>query len=367
MLDGRLRVLVDGGLIAKPRGLGRYVRELVYALGQSRANDIDLYVLIGRKIPQQDLPVSHGIRYVRFPDLPIPIWEQILVPIVALWLRVDVVHCPCNTKSLLFNLLPKRHVVTLHDLIFMQYSGSTWYQKLGAIYRRAVVPRMFGGRMSLVTVSEFSSRQIEQMFGHKAETVWTAVECFMKSMSVKQDTDRPKLSPVKPYFVHIGGTSPHKNTARLIDAFLKARLDNFRLVVLGVPTDSALATQHACESVLFPGWVSDAEVARYIRGASAMLFPSLVEGYGLPIVEAFSLGCPVMTSNFPPMSELAGDAALLVDPTSVDELARGCIALAQNAQLRSQLISAGRRRLSAFSAINMGIKMIDIYRNVARI
>jgi glycosyltransferase involved in cell wall biosynthesis len=365
MSEKKIRVLIDGALLRKPRGLGRYVKELLHALGGSDdGSDFEFCVLVDEQPPAEAPRL--GIQYVVCPRLPIPVWEQLLVPFMTWRLGANVVHCPCNTKSLLFNTCSVPHVVTLHDLMFVRVPGKTLYQKIGAAYRRFVVPRMFKGNIHLVSPSEETARDISQVFGRTSIVIPTSVESFTSAVKCTECAEDLKGSPGLRYFLHIGGEYPNKNTRLLIQAFLDANIADVRLIVLGVSENSALATDCKCQSVGFPGWISDRQVGLYISGAIAMLFPSLEEGYGLPIVEAFSLGCPVMTSNRPPMSELAGQAALLVDPESKAEMIDACRLLAANSEERARLAAAGLIRSGLYSADRMRANLIEVYRAAAQ-
>jgi glycosyltransferase involved in cell wall biosynthesis len=354
-----LKILIDGGLLDKPRGLGRSLKELIFAFSVVQPTDIELIVLVHDDVAQEHLISARCIRYERLPKMPIPIWEQFLVPYAAFRHKVDLVHSPANTKPLALNYSKIPHIVTLHDLIFLHSSGATWYQRIGALYRRVVVKAMLKGRLNLVTVSRSSADDIKRLLGRESTVVPVSVELFLRQ---EPSQTAAAHSVAMPYFIHIGGVAPHKNTVRVIQAFAAANLPNYDLIVLGIPADSAFAQTHAGTHVKFPGWVTDAQIKTYISNANAMIFPSLVEGYGLPIAEALSLGCPVITSNFAPMSEVAGGAARLVDPLSVTEMQAAITEMALDASKREQLISAARIRAEAFSADNVGRRMLELYR-----
>lgn len=358
-----MRVLVDCGLIGKPRGLGRYLKELLNALFETATPGIEIFALVPYGC--EEIARECGARNIHgAPALAIPLWEQLIVPRFAMKLRADIVHHPCNTKGFALDFLRIPHVVTLHDLMFFEVRPSSLYQRLGNAYRRFVTRRMFSDRLGLITVSSASRNKIHTMFDRDACVIYEPVALFSKCAEHgSQDCD--KIAAVGgPYFVHIGGEADHKNSRLVIDAFRAAELPEHKLVILGVPDDGSIARASRGAKVLVPGWVSDRGVASYISGACGMLFPSLMEGYGLPIVEAFALGCPVVTSNFAPMSEVAGDAAILVNPRSSREIADACRSLAGSDTLRARLVGAGRLRLKKFSTENMRSKTLEVYRSV---
>ncbi len=357
----KIRVLIDCGWILKPRGLGRYVKELLNAVCECEVSGLEISALVPHGA--QNIAKECGVKRIYVaPSLAIPLWEQILVPWVAMKTGVDVVHCPGNTKGLALDALGIRHVVTLHDVMFIDNKTHGLYQLFGNLYRREIVKRMFSKRLHLITVSNASRAQIKEKFGVNASVIYESVELLKEQLMIDGAYAEDNGHTGGPYFVHVGGEAPHKNSKLVVEAFRRADIKGFRLLLLGVSKDSAFAKEHADRTVIVPGWVSDARVATYVSRAHAMVFPSLREGYGLPIVEAFAMGCPVITSNIAPMNEIAGDAALLVNPSSVVEISDALHAVATNDSLRKKLTQAGRERLGVFSAKIMREKTIEIYR-----
>lgn len=358
-----LRILFDARLIEKPRGLGRYVRECLHAIGRNNLADLTIFVLTPRG--SEALVESLG-EFVIVPvrAWPVPFWEQFVVPTWAIKLKVNLVHSPCNTTALFWISARVRRVVTVHDLMFFDVRGANLYQRLGNAYRRVIVSGFRRLKPELVVVSNATRDAVRCRLGLDAHVIYEPVASFVSGRSVAAI----RLSAVggSSYFIHIGGLAAHKNTAGVIKAFLLADIPNCKLVILGVPGDSRMATKWRSEKVVIPGWVSDSEVADYISGAIAMVFPSLMEGYGLPILEAFSLGCPVITSSIPPMSELAGGAAILVDPRSLTMMADALNMVASNQELRERLVGDGLRRAAEFSADRIGEELISKYRGRGR-
>lgn len=357
-----LKVLIDGRLVEKPRGLGRYVRELLFSIGRQNLSEFDIHVLVPKGSERRVAELG-AFRIISLPRWPVPVWEQMLVPWWARRLRVDVVHCPCNTASLLLSWLRVPHLVTIHDLMYFSVRGATWYQRFGNAYRRFIVSRLRSERLRVVAVSSATCENIRDRLGLNATVIHAAVTRFALGAGERKATAGETKGA--PYFVHIGGLAGHKNTALVVDAFRAAALPEFRLIVLGVPADTGPAARWRAEGVIVPGWVSDEEVAAYISDATAMIFPSLMEGYGLPILEAFSLGCPVITSAVAPMDELAGDAAILVDPRSKTAVTDACRNVATDASLRAELTTRGHRRATEFSAERIGKQILAEYLRAA--
>lgn len=361
-----MRIVIDGYYINKPRGMGRYLQELLYSLGRFANPEFQFQVLVPYGISQEGYILPDRIEYIRLNNAPFPVWEQWRLPKEIKRLGPDVAHFPYNTKPFAFHNKGTAHVVTIHDLIYMNGvlgRGGSWYQKLGNIYRKTLVSRFTHGMQQIVTDSEQSAKEIQEQLGLPSEVVYIPTEY---GYGEKVEKARQLSSPLKGrYFLHVGGLSPHKNTERCIQAFLSGSLDGAVLVVVGMPINADMAIRFAGKRVFFPGWLTDEEMVRYYVHAYALLFPSLVEGYGLPIVEAFSVGVPVITSDLAPMSELAGDAALLIDPYSEMSITKAIEKISHDNALRARLIERGQMRLVYINGRNMAQAMMDVYRKGA--
>jgi hypothetical protein len=158
-----------------------------------------------------------------------------------------------------------------------------------------------------------------------------------------------------PYFLYPAKVWPHKNHETLLLAFDKFRrsgqeASRYKLVLTGDPDGfQRLASSFPSENVVHLGIVSTAELARLYKEAAGLVFPSLFEGFGIPLAEAFGFGCPVICSDTTSLPEVAGDAALFCDPTDASALADNMLSLVSNPALRSTLISAGYKRASIYN------------------
>jgi glycosyltransferase involved in cell wall biosynthesis len=275
-------------------------------------------------------------------------------------MKPDVFHSPYNTKPLLFNRGFQSHVVTIHDLMYMENSHKSVgiYQTIGNYYRKWVVSRIIDHTQKIITVSEESKNEIMEHLNLESSFVYTPVEFTASSL---KNGNINSMSSEEDYFFHVGGTSPHKNTEKCIEAFLATGLEGYKLVVSGMGKECELCKKYESNRVLFTGWISDEEIATYYKNAKAVVFPSLKEGYGLPIIEAFTFGVPVITSNINPMKEIAGDGAVLIDPFSLDSISNALNLLAKDDELRKHLINNGQERITQISSYNMSKSMYKIY------
>ncbi|MFQ3661823.1 MAG: glycosyltransferase family 1 protein, partial [Chloroflexaceae bacterium] len=169
-----------------------------------------------------------------------------------------------------------------------------------------------------------------------------------------------------PYFLYIGTIQPRKNLTRLIEAFAHAGPDDALLVIAGrrgwlsEPIVRRVAELGLTNRVRFPGYVPDADLPALLSGALAFVFPSLYEGFGMPVLEAMACGAPVLTSTTSALPEVAGDAALLVDPCDTDAIAAALRRLAADAPLRASLRARGLVRAADFTWERCARKTLDV-------
>lgn len=242
---------------------------------------------------------------------------------------------------------PIPFVFCIHDLIHLRFPEESSVVRR-AYYRHVVRPasrRAF----RVITGSEFSRSTILEWTGLPAHQVVVVGYGVSGNFS----PDGPRYDPGFPYFLFVGRREPHKNLPRLIEAFAASEASRTIRLLFSGPHDrrvEELAARHRVqEAVSFTGALTDRDLAACYRGAVALAFPSLYEGFGLPIIEAMACGVPVLTSNLTAMPEVAGDAALMVDPASADAIAQGLSRLAADASLRSALRDRGLVRARTFS------------------
>jgi glycosyltransferase involved in cell wall biosynthesis len=313
--------------------------------------------LDGHDDPFAGLPnVEHraiDIRGDRF-DL----WQQIRLPLAVKKSAATLLHCPANTAPR-YPLVPT--VVTIHDLIGMEGNRPTRRQRQWArnVARAARTARR------IITPSEFSKQQIVKSFGIPTDKI--IVNYWAPDERCRKVTDSCELNCVRqtygldadrPYIFGFGAADPRKNTARIIDAFAalsaEQRQDHVLLLV-GIEEPMLTAFRQKAEalnlkgSCFLYGFAAEQHLPALISGASVFCYPSLSEGFGLPILDAFVCETAVLTSNRASLPEVAGDAVTLVDPESSRAIADGLASLVADASLRNDLVARGRRRLNMFT------------------
>jgi glycosyltransferase involved in cell wall biosynthesis len=258
--------------------------------------------------------------------------------------RADLFFSPGYNTPL---FCPVPFVFTIHDLthIFCRESRKPQIQ----FYYATVMKRACRRAARILTVSEFTRNQIISWSGASAEKVVSVGNGVGSAFQPEGDSYGFPF----PYLLSVSNRKPHKNEFRIVEAFAKADLDpRIHLVFTGHATANLacwIEAQGVRPLVEFVGGIDEEKLPTLYRGAEALIFPSLYEGFGLPIVEAMACGTPVLTSNITAMPEIAGDAALLVDPTSVEQIARATEQIVNLSGLRQELRTKGLKRAARFS------------------
>jgi glycosyltransferase involved in cell wall biosynthesis len=288
--------------------------------------------------------------------------------------RADLFHAP---HYVLPALAPCRSVVTIHDCIhlrFPQYLPS----RLGHTYARMALWVATHRSARVLTVSEASKRDILEFFDvpeSKITVIYNAIdERFSEEPAadeVLRVKERYQLND--PFILYAGNIKPHKNLVRLIEAFSQIRQGPFqelKLLIIGDQISKLPALRRAVHQlklhkhVRFLGYIPDETLAVLYRSAEVFVFPSLYEGFGLPPLEAMASGTPVVTSNVSSLPEVAGDAAVLVDPYDVDSIVEGLRRVLSDPALAAELRRKGLERAREFSWERSVAKTRQVYQQV---
>jgi glycosyltransferase involved in cell wall biosynthesis len=245
----------------------------------------------------------------------------------------------------LFSSVP--YLLTVHDLNHIDRPDNSSIVK--RLYYRLVLRRLCRRARAVLTVSEFSRGRIVEWMGldrNRVFNVGNGVSEAFVPQGRRHDAGGD-------YVLCVSNRRGHKNEEGLLHAFSRSSLaSSLKLVLTGESSASLqelARTLGVSERLVFAGRVSEDELAALYRGALFLVFPSFYEGFGLPIIEAFACGTPVITSNVTSMPEIAGDAALLVDPYDADAIAEAMVRLASSPELRNVLVARGFGRIGNFS------------------
>ena len=286
------------------------------------------------------------------------LWRDVYLPGAAAAWRAQLLHCPANTAPR-WSWVP--FVLTLHDLTPLEvYPREPHAIRWGQEVARSVVRARH-----ILTGSSHVRGMITERLGVKPESV-TAIHHGptaartgpIDAATLSALKRRHGVAAGKEFVLVFGSSHPYKNTRRSIEAWAglhETLRDRFTLLVVGLDDatrrelTSWVGTRCRTGDVALCGSVPDQEVGMLLQGAALLCYPSEVEGFGLPIVEAFTCGTPVLTSAASSMPEVAGGAALLVDPLSIDSIREGLAAALSREALRDELRERDTRRLQDFS------------------
>lgn len=287
------------------------------------------------------------------------VWEQLEAPALAKRHGCRLMHHPMTTCPSWQNGLI--HIVTLHDLNFLLHPE--WFSRsFRLVYSLFALPGLHRCRMA-VTISNYVREQASAVLripDNRLGMIYNGVKPMEAGSPCSGN-----------YIFGAGSLQPHKNLVRLIRAFLLVRQDHpdLELLVAGRPqprftSHPELAGLLTSPGVRLTGYLSDEELANAYAGARAFCFPSLEEGFGLPLLEAMTLGCPVLTSNVSCLPEIAGPA-IQVDPFSVEAIAAGLREiLGLSPEARETLVDEGRRWAARFSWQAAAGHYLKLYREL---
>lgn len=316
------------------------------------------------------------------------VWQQLVLPLLGLRDRLDVMFYPSNSCSLFF---PCRSVATVHDLqpyVIPEPFTRAHSSKVHATRWRALSNRWYWRLMLRVAAakdhvlvpSECTKRDLERIFGTRAEKIHVIPEGvdtarFNRQGDVEFNRDEflARFELPKRYILCVG-THAYKNLAGSVRAFDTVRRQirqPIHLVVAGTtrPLEDAVVNLieelGLEERVVFTGYFPDEQLGHLYRCAELLLFPSFYEGFGLPVLEAFACGTPVVASNRGSLPEVAGDAAVLVDPNDPDQIAAGVLKILNEPGIRAENQRRGLDRVRQFTWSTAGRRTVDVLRQAA--
>lgn len=349
---------------ARDFGIGTYTRELAAAIARdpgARAFDFTLFVRPGDEELFGGLPANFSTAVE--PSRPYSAAELTGFARRIRAARLDLFHA-------LHYVLPfglrTPAVVTVHDLIHLQFpfDGQSPLRYPAA---RFLIARALARGRAILTATDSARRDLEEFsptHAAKIRTVPHGTGPAFHPEIPRGEIDRALSAHgiEGDYALFVGGARPHKNLRRALEAFSKAAIPGFSLVLAGpMPPDVvALAASHP--GVRHVGVVEDGDLPALYSGAAFLLYPSLAEGFGLPVAEAMACGTPVIASDIPVLREVAGDAALFVDPRDTQALAGAMKRLRSDPAVRAELSALGLARARNFSWGDSAARTLEIYR-----
>ncbi len=384
----QLRVILDGRHLGD-FGVGTYIRNLTRALAEvDRENH---YIVVAHPDDMPDLAgLPDNFERVPYSRPDSQVLDNLRFPVFLRKFHAHVHHIPLHTVPL---LMPKPYVVTVHDLsAFLYATESGWRHELRLFQARRGLMRS----NKVIAVSGATRRDVENLLGIPPERICqiynapdprfvervTAADARAAGPDAQARYRARTLERYQinyPFILYVGNIRPQKNVPRLIEAFSVLRgdlegnedLKDLRLIIIGddisrYPAVRLSVMQSRMDRfVRFLGFVPIDTLRVFYELASVFAFPSLYEGFGLPPLEAMAAGTPVVTSNVSSLPEVVGDAAVVVNPENVFEIARGLRDALVDVDLREALIAKGKEQVRRFSWQTTAREVLGIYREVA--
>ncbi len=358
-----MRIALDARTVYRPqrRGTGKNLIDLYAHLAEARPGwrvtayhrarplTPDLAGLLPRRVATPKRIEMMGDRY--------DAWGRLRLPMAARRDRVDVLHCPANMCPA---WMPVPTVVTIHDLIPLQPNSGVpdgfkrrFESSVRTACRKAAV---------IITPSQFTRQQL--LDGYKADAHRVVVNPWAADSRMRPVTPRAaeatllKYGVRRPFVLHMGAADPRKNTRRLLHAWSISDIGRSgccHLLVIGLDGPTARSLQQTVEqfgiagTVRLCGFADEDDMAALFSIAELIAYPSLAEGFGLPILDAWSAKTPILVSDTTSLPEVAGDAAAIVDPTDACGIARTMTRILRDKHTRMELVQRGLKRLEQYT------------------
>lgn len=354
-----MRIALDATAIPQHRtGAGNYIFNLIAAL--ARVDRHNQYVVFAKPEHIRELAIDQpNMRLIPFSTRFRPLrllWEQIGLPLRLRALRIDVLHSPHYTRPL---IVPCASVVTFCDMTF--FLLPELHSRIKRVFFRAMMRWSARFADRLAAISESTRRDVITRLRPAVDVITTPLAAGpmfrpLPPGEVATVCAHYDLTPGT-YLCYVGVLEPRKNIPALIEAYARiaAEFPDLPLVIAGKKgwmfdeIFARVAELGLTDRVRFLGHVPDSHLAPLYNGARAVVYPSSYEGFGLPVLEAMQCGAAVITSNVSSMPEVIGDAGLLIDPRSVDELAATIRRVAADDTLATDLGRRARERAALFS------------------
>lgn len=268
------------------------------------------------------------------------VWEQVDLRRYLIANEKPLLVNFCNTGMLFY----KKQIVTIHDMSYKV--NPKWFSKSFYNWYNYLIPHVANNSLRIFTVSNSSKNDIVKYLGISPGNI----NVIYNSSNLNTNNNFEATEKGK-YLLSVSSLDPRKNLDGIIKAF-KALNSNVKLIIVGLKSDNfgpALNDNLLNHNIIVKGYVSDAELSSLITHAEAFVYMSFYEGFGLPPVEAMSLGCPVIVSDIPAHKEICANGALYANPYNVDDIRGKISRLLSDDELRQNLIAAGKQNINRFS------------------
>lgn len=371
-----MKIAIEAQRIFRPNkhGMDFVVLETIRELQKlDRGNEYFILVSPGTDRCLQETGNFHIVE-VKVPGY--PLWEQIGLPLAIRKIKPDLLHCTSNTAPFWCNV---PLVLTLHDIIFLEKrdgSNKSFYQNLGWHYRRLVVPRILPKCRKVITVSEFEKDNIcskTKLSTDKVIAIHNGYSRHFRMMENYRDVVDQYVPKGTEYFFFLGNTDPKKNTKRVLKAYAQYVEQSKTPVSLLIAdlkeevVDTYLKDMNIEKirgHLIIPGYIKNIDLPAIYNGATAFIYTSLRESFGIPLLEGMACGTPVISSNISAIPEIAGTGAILVDPYNENAITEQLIKIESDKAYRAAAIDYGKQRVSMFSWEQTAKNVLKLYKSI---
>lgn len=367
------RIGIDGRMYHES-GVGRYIRNLLSQL-QSLDKDNQYYIFL-LKDDYDSLVYDGNFHKILVNFRWYGLSEQVRLPKILNEINLDFMHFPHFNVPIFYK---RKFIVTIHDLIHQHFSmerstthGPILYKFKQFGYKK-VFQNVIGFSKKILVPSNFVKKQLINEWGVNSEKIVVTQEAvddkifkIVNNLSSNQILKIMKKFDIKqPYLFYVGNAHPHKNVEGLIKVFgkLKKKYADLSLVLSGHDHYfwQRIKKENPNPAIFYTGYVDDEQLVALYRQAAFLVLPSFEEGFGIPVLEAFACGCPVVSSNAGSLPEVGGDACLYFNPHDVGDMEDKIDQVLNDQNLRNELIKKGQKRVKLFSWENLAKQTLKVY------
>ncbi|MFA6594546.1 MAG: glycosyltransferase family 1 protein [Candidatus Buchananbacteria bacterium] len=373
-----MKILIDARLYGtKHAGIGRYTQELIKNLEVADTQN-KYVILLQRQNYDEYRPRNPNFKKYRADFRVYGFFEQILLPFLIYSHRPDLVHFTHFNVPLFFF---GRYLVTIHDLIVSHYPSSRATTRHPLLYKfklmayRLVVSRAARRAQKIIAVSRYAQKDIARLLKIKPEKISVIYESadLPRESAIDQAELLKRLNVTGDYLLYVGSAYPHKNLEKLIEAFpiVLKQYPDLKLVLAGKKTFFYQRLGEGIKEefrnkIILTGYLTDQELAGLYAKAKLYVFPSLMEGFGLPPLEAQSYGLPVVSADSSCLPEILGDSAVYFNPEDVKDMAEKIISVLADSNWQRQLADKGRENIKRFSWRKAAEETVELYNSIIK-
>jgi len=364
----RIGILATG-LNGPLTGIGVYIYNLIDALNRANISDIDIITINHKEMdcfPNEQIIIENP-----FPLISTYAWYSYIFRKIGKY-NIDIIHNPAQVPTIFTKKL--RYIISVMDLTpFIVPNESKHGRPL--IYK-LLFNETLKKANKIISISESTRNDLVEYFDIESDKIVTiplAVNALYKHLPTEKTTIvKQKYNINYPYILYVGTLEARKNIARLIKAFYKLRKQgvSHKLIIVGKrgwkykEIFDIIRELHLESDVIFTGYVRENDLPALYSAADVFVYPSIYEGFGLPLLEAMACGTPVITSNASSLPEVVNDAAVTVNPYDTDSLTNAIYAILSNNDLRSDLVRKGYKRAASYSWDKCASRTVQVYNDV---